>query len=174
MNENKNVAIFIQNPAIDILFGSVGATIPSKRQDFKPIEVTAVHDDGTEEILKNFYVRKPSSQSVYEFEQLIHDQITSSSLHEKKIMKPSLVEVVIAITLTKGKYFEIDVDNIAKTVLDSLKGYLFEDDSQVKRLICDKDIHPLNKDGFFIAVTELKEGRPGLIGNFHLFSEQKD
>jgi hypothetical protein len=47
-NENKNVAIFIQNPAIDILFGSVGATIPSKRQDFKPIEVTAVHDDGTQ------------------------------------------------------------------------------------------------------------------------------
>jgi Holliday junction resolvase RusA-like endonuclease len=173
MDDTQNIKTFIQNPEVDILFGYVGVSIPSKRQDFKPIQVMAVHDDGTEEILNNFYVRKPSSQSVREFEQLIRNQITTTSLGDKKILKPSLVEVTIAISLTKEKYFDIDVDNISKTVLDAIKGYLIEDDCQVKRLICDKDIHPLNKDGFFIAVTELKAGRRGLLGDFYLFSEEK-
>ncbi len=67
MDKNK-VVTYIQNPDIDILFGYVGATIPSKRQDFKPIDITAIDDDGTEEILRNFYVKKPSTQSVLEFE----------------------------------------------------------------------------------------------------------
>ncbi|MEG4904448.1 RusA family crossover junction endodeoxyribonuclease [Microcoleus sp. F10-A1] len=173
MDTSAKFKTYVQHPEIDILFGHVGATIPSKRQDFKPIQMTAVYEDGTEEILHNFYVRKPSTKSVQEFEQLIRDQITSSSLQEKKIMKPSLVEVTIAISLTREKYFDIDVDNISKTVLDAIKGYLIEDDSQVKRLICDKDIHPLNKDGFFIALTELTPKRRGLMGDFYLFSEQK-
>jgi len=173
MDTDKNSRTFIQHPEIDILFGYVGATIPSKRQDFKPVQMMAVYEDGREEILHNFYVRKPSTKSVQEFEQLIRDEITSSSLHEKKIMKPSLVEVTIVIYLTKERYFDIDVDNISKTVLDAIKGYLIEDDSQVKRLICEKNIHPLNKDGFFIALTELTSQRRGLMGDFYLFSEQK-
>lgn len=173
MDKERNFRTFVKHPEIDILFGYVGATIPSKRQDFKPVQMVAVNEDGREEILHNFYVRKPGTKSVQEFEQLIRDKITSSSLHEKKIMKPSLVEVTIAITLTKERYFDIDVDNISKTVLDAIKGYLIEDDNQVKRLICDKDIHPLNKNGFFIALTELTKERRGLMGDFYLFSEQK-
>ena len=174
MRDKDNFVTFIQNPEIDILLGYVGVTIPSKKQDFKPIEVMAVYDDGKEEILKNFYVKKPSSKSVLEFENLIKYQITNSHLQNKKILKPALVEVVIAISLTKKKYFDIDVDNIAKTVLDSITGYLIEDDSQVRRVICQKDIHPLNKEGFFIAVTELTKERKGLMGDFYLFSEEKN
>jgi Holliday junction resolvase RusA-like endonuclease len=174
MSDNKKTKTFIQNPKIDILFGYVGATIPSKREDFKPVQMIAVNDDGTEEVLNNFYVKKPSTQSVLQFEKLIRDQILSSSLQEKKVLKPALVEVVIAISITRNRYFDIDVDNIAKTVLDSIKGYLIEDDSQVKRLICEKTIHPLNKDGFFIAMTELNGDRKGILGNLFLFSEKKD
>ena len=173
MDGNAKFVTFIQNPEVDILFGYVGMTIPSKRVDFKPIEVTAVYDDGKEEVLNNFYVKKPSTQSVLEFEKLIRNEIINSSLHDKKILKPALVEVTIAIALTKNKYFDIDVDNVAKTVLDSITGYLIEDDSQVKRVICDKDIHPLNNEGFFIAVTELTNERRGLMGDFYLFSERK-
>jgi Holliday junction resolvase RusA-like endonuclease len=173
MDTDKNFRTFVQRPEIDILFGYVGATIPSKRQDFKPIPMMSVCGDGREQILQNFYIRKPSTKSVQEFEQLIREEITSSSLQEKKIMKPSLVEVIIAISLPKERYFDVDVDNISKTVLDAIKGYLIEDDNQVKRLICDKDIHPLNKDGFFVAITELTSERCGLVGDFYLFSELK-
>ncbi len=166
------VVTFIQNPEIDILFGNIGNTIPSKKEDFKPVKIINIDDQGKEQILENFYVKKPSSKSVKEFEILIREQILNSSFEVKKILKPSLVEVTIAVEIPKEKLFDIDVDNIAKTVLDSLIGYLYEDDCQVANLICKKDVHPLNKPGFFIAVTELKQGRKGLLGDLYLFSTQ--
>jgi hypothetical protein len=39
-------------------------------------------------------------------------------------------------------------------------------------LICQKDIHALNKSGFFIAITEIKGDRKGLMGDYFLFSEE--
>ena len=167
---SKTLTIY-QNPAIDILFGHINYMIPSKREDFKPIEVAAVFDDGSGQILRDFYQKKPSSKSVREFEDYIRNLIVNSEYQKKKVNKPGLVEVAICISLKKERYFDIDVDNIAKTVLDSITGFLFEDDSQVKRVICDKDIHPLNMDGFFIAVTELTPTRKGLLGDYFLYSE---
>ena len=169
-DQPKSYTIY-QNPEIDILFGHVNYVIPSKKEDFKPIEVAAVFEDGTEEILRDFYQKKPSSKSVREFEEYIRKLITDTPYIEKKILKPSLVEVIVCLTLKKEKYFDIDVDNVAKTVLDSLTGYLFEDDSQVKRVVCEKNIHPLNMEGFFIAVTKLSETRRGAVGDLYLFSE---
>ncbi len=166
----KNYVEFIQHPEIDILFGSMNQTIPSKKEDFKPVKVRHVTEDGIEKILNDFYLKKPSSKSVKEFENLIRDNILSTNLISKKIAMPSLVEVVITISLTKSNFFNIDLDNIAKTVLDSLKGLLFDDDSQVVNLIVKKDIHPNNTPGYFIAMTEIKDERKGLIGDLYLFS----
>lgn len=172
MNDTNNLVTFRQNPEIDILFGYMGVTPPSKKQDFKPVKVSKIDEDGKEEVLKNFYVKKPSSQSVREFEALIRSEI-GPDYQEKMIQKPDLVEVTISINLTKKRYYDIDVDNIAKTVLDSITGYLIEDDSQVKRVICQKDIHPLNMTGFFVSLTKLTEERKGLMGDYFLFSEEK-
>lgn len=171
-NMNENSKSYYKNPKIDLLFGYVGATIPSKKEDFKPIQVFEVYDSGKETILENFYTKKPSSQSVRDFEDLVRKQLLSY-YHDFKIPKPRLVEVVITVYLSRSKFFDIDLDNIAKTVLDSLTGYLFEDDSQVVNLICRKEIHPKKMQGFFIAVTEFKEGR-GLLWNIHLFSEKNN
>lgn len=165
----EDYVTFHQNPKIDILFGYVGTAIPSKKEDFKPIQAFEVDDSGKETVIANFYTKKPSSQSVREFENLVREQLTTS-YHDYKILKPNLVEVVITVSLTPNKFFDIDLDNIAKTVLDSLTGYLFEDDSQVVNLICRKDIHPMHMQGFFIAVTEFKDER-GLLPYIDLFSE---
>lgn len=172
MSDSDKFVTFKQNPEIDILFGYMGVTPPSKKQDFKPVKIAKINDDGKEEVLNNFYVKKPSSQSVRDFEALIRSEI-EPDFEEKMIRKPDLVEVTISINLTKKRYFDIDVDNIAKTVLDSITGYLIEDDSQVKRVICQKDIHPLNMIGFFVSVTKLTEERKGLMGDYFLFSEEK-
>lgn len=166
----KDYIEFKQHPDIDILFGSMNHTIPSKKEDFKPILVREVNEDGVEKILNDFYLKKPSSQSVKDFENLTRQNILSANLNSKKFNMPSLVEVVITISIIKSNFFNIDLDNIAKTVLDSLKGLLFDDDSQVVNLIVKKDIHPNNTPGYFIAVTELKEGRNGLMGDLYLFS----
>ena len=70
-----------------------------------------------------------------------------------------MVEVVISLTLIRERMFDIDVDNVSKTVLDALIGVLYEDDSQVATLICHKEVHALNIPGYFIAVTELTKER---------------
>jgi Holliday junction resolvase RusA-like endonuclease len=167
---NEGFVTFYQNPEIDILFGNLDQMIPSKKVDFKPIKAIGLDSDGNQQILDNFYVKKPSSQSVLNFEKLVRKQIIDNELNKNKILKPSVAEVIISISLTKKNFFTIDVDNIAKTVLDSLKGYLFEDDSQVSKLICLKEIAPLNIQGFWIAVTELKDNRQGVLKDLYLYS----
>ena len=72
------------------------------------------------------------------------------------------VQVSLSISLTEKRYFDVDVDNLAKTVLDSLNGIAFDDDSQVSSLIVEKHIHPMKVNGILIAITKLTETRKGL------------
>lgn len=166
---------YYKNPEIDILFGYVGIAIPSKREDFKPVNLVLRSDNEIRDVLSNLYIKKPSSQSVGEFEKLVRDIILGTpSLTDKKIMKPTLVEITIAVSVNKKRFLEVDVDNIAKTVMDSIKGYLIEDDSQVKRLICEKDIHPLNENGFLVGLVELTSERKGILANLFLYSQHSN
>lgn len=75
---------------------------------------------------------------------------------------PSDVQVYLSISVNKKRYHEVDVDNLAKTVLDCLKGIAFEDDCQVSSLIVEKHIHKLNVNGLLIAITKITEERKGL------------
>lgn len=168
----ENYATFIKNPKIDKLFGMRDVSIPSKRVDFKRVDAYITDEQGNEEVFNNFYIRKPSSQAVKDFEQLIRNQIKDAKYDEGKIGHPALVEVIICVTVLKKKYFDIDVDNISKTVLDCIKGLLFDDDSQVANLICMKQIHPLNVNSFFIGVTELNDSNTGLLSDVYLFREK--
>lgn len=53
-----------------------------------------------------------------------------------------------------------DVDNMAKTILDSLKGKLYNDDSQVQVfLIAKKMAERINSNFAYIAVKEMKDSR---------------
>lgn len=42
-----------------------------------------------------------------------------------------------------------DVDNFIKAVLDSLNGYLWEDDRQIKSIYASKQWAPKGEDGYF-------------------------
>jgi len=168
-----SIVTFYQNPAVDILFGNMHSSVPSKRQDFKPIDARYIDENGDEQILRDFYVRKPSSKSVKDFEDLVHRILDDPYYKEKRISKPAIVEVVISLSLIKSEVEKVDVDNVAKTVLDSIKGYIIDDDSQVVRLVCEKIIHPMNIPSFLIAVTELKPGRGGLHGGAWMYTSRK-
>ena len=119
-------------------------------------------------IINNLYQKKPSSKSVKDFEKMIQKQLISSGFQYNSHNKSDIFEVVITLTMPKNKLFTIDLDNIAKTVLDSIKGYIFKDDSQVCTLICKKSISKLNGYGFLIAVTKLTENREGILKEFWL------
>jgi len=67
----------------------------------------------------------------------------------------------------------VDVDNLAKCVLDALNGIAFDDDSQVSVLVSQKFIHEMKQNSILIGITKLTHERRGALGNFAMFSTKK-
>ena len=164
MEENKKKGvIFKKNPNIDYLFGYFdGMQVPTKQDAFKPIDVIEIDENGAENILKEFYQKKPEKNSVRNFKQFIKELINEKFKENEKIKMPNKVQVSLSFSLTEKRFFEVDVDNLSKTVLDSLNGIIFDDDCQVTSLIVDKHIHPMKINGILISITKLTETRKGL------------
>lgn len=158
------------NPKIDTLFGIYDYPVPTKQDAFKPIEAWKINEDGKQTILNNFYVRKPDNNSIKEFHSLLNEVAREHFPDGKIIKRPEKVEVIISISITESRFKLVDVDNLAKTVLDGLNEIAFEDDSQVVSLICSKHIHPLKKNGILIGVTKLTQKNQGFNGDIKLYN----
>jgi hypothetical protein len=52
----------------------------------------------------------------------------------------------------------MDLDNLAKAILDAIKGYAFHDDAQVARLLVQR--LPGERERIVVRVTRVGEGRP--------------
>lgn len=170
----SEVAIYYQNPRLDYLFGMISGTpIPTKQDKFKPIELVEVDDVGNETILNDFYRKKPGPDALVEFQRLIHEQAQQALGSERIIMMPQTVEVVLAISVTEKRFKEVDVDNLAKAVLDSLKGAIFEDDSQVSSLVCSKYIHPFKMNGIWVGITKITAQNEGFASEIKLYSRSE-
>jgi len=52
----------------------------------------------------------------------------------------------------------MDLDNLAKAILDAIKGYAFHDDAQVSRLLVQRA--PSERERIVIRVARIGEGRP--------------
>lgn len=165
------IKTYIQNPDVDLLFGLVGEIVPTKKEDFKPIPATTLDEKGNEVIFDSLYVKKPDKQSVINFEAKIRETLSDSYYTERIIKQPKSVEVFISVSINKKRFYEVDVDNLAKTVLDSMVGLIIDDDAQVVNLICTKYIHPDGINGVLIGVTELTAIRKGFISHIKLFGK---
>ena len=66
---------------------------------------------------------------------------------------------------------KVDVDNLAKAVLDSMKGLVFIDDSQVVNLLVSKDVLVVREitHGLLVGVRKISETRPSWFRNISLF-----
>lgn len=160
--EDKYVA-FRQNPNIDFLFGYFdGMQVPTKQDAYKPIDVVEVDENGAETILKEFYQKKPEKASIKNFKQFIKELTAEKFKEDDRIKIPNKVQVILSFSLKEKRFFEVDVDNLSKTVLDSLNGIAYDDDKQVTSLIVDKHIHKMKVNGILIAITKLTDERNGL------------
>lgn len=159
----KGSVVFRQNPNIDFLFGYFGnMDVPTKQDTFKPIDAVGVDEDGRERVLSDFYIKRPNSKSVNAFKEYLQSIAKEKFDGENIIKMPSNVQVHLSISVREERYHEVDVDNLAKTVLDSLKTIAFDDDCQVSSLIVEKHIHPMKMSGILIAITQITEERKGL------------
>lgn len=162
---------FYKNPKVDYLMFFFNLDIvPTKQDKFSKIDVIYSDESNIEFPLENIYYRKNEKDSVISLDSLIKNYFVENKV--EKIEKPKQVEVFLSIsTKTKKRFEEVDVDNLAKCVLDCLNGVAFEDDSQVTRLLCNKYIDKLQYNSITIGITELSETRSGLTGDIKILSD---
>ena len=103
-------------------------------------------------------VRKVEKKSLAAFKQIVGAQLDSELVQNEAF--PTDGEVFVFIIQYFGsekEYLRRDVDNMAKTILDLLRGRFYRDDSQVKTLLVGKKIEARVPQNFaYIAVKKLR------------------
>lgn len=163
----------VNSKEFEVVGGFIGGfeDIPTKQDKFKPIidaEVIAKKADGSEEKLSNVYVMNHKvKQSIKDFETKFLDVIKGVKTEEHPYKKTIPLEIIMNVKMSAKRYNSVDVDNIAKCVLDVMKGELFEDDSQLQSLFIYKQVMPavplepeLQK---YTGSKEIPEGLSGII-----------
>ncbi|MDO3627605.1 RusA family crossover junction endodeoxyribonuclease [Mucilaginibacter sp. BT774] len=159
-----------KNPKLDWAIALLGGpAIPTKQDKFKPlIGMQGILQDGdSEQIFDNLYIKKPDKPAIEAFEKKLSSFLKENVDKEMPYKMP--VEVILNFDINRKRLFEVDVDNLSKTILDSMKGVVFEDDNQVVRLLAIKDTHPLNINGLMIAVNKVEKPEQGWFANIKLF-----
>jgi len=163
----------VKNEEFDIIGGFIGGfeDIPTKQDKFKPIkdvEVIVKKADGSEEKLNDVYVMNHKvKQSIKDFETKFLNIISNVKTDEHPYKKDIPLEIIINVKMSTKRYNSVDVDNIAKCVLDVMKGELFEDDSQLQSLFIYKEVLPVipleSELQKYTGSKEIPEGMAGVI-----------
>ena len=136
--ENEYV---IQNPDFDELFF------------FFDIEVKAHKEEFRENGEGNFI--KKGNPNTAKFVSIVKEKLLS----KKKRRWPYKENLVVCIGISGAKniYGSKDVDNMAKSILDSFKEIVFEDDKQIHALIVSKHFIPDDRKGFCVGIRLIKD-----------------
>ena len=106
-------------------------------------------------------VRKEESEAVQKFIRKYKPYIdiaVKKLTHNKFPTKEEVFVLVIQFFNAQSQYNSRDIDNIAKTLLDVLKGKIYYNDSQVKILVAVKLIEQRVPDNFaFVGVRALDD-----------------
>lgn len=168
------------NPEFDFAIGNVGGydDIPTKQDKFKPLnykQAVLTNEDGstTEIPSKTLYkLSKKRRDSQAKFEDTLRELLNEQSDSSHPYKKPQQLEVLIGVNMNSKRLKNVDIDNLAKCILDCLNGIIYEDDSQIASLTASKNVM---KDeivpqlsGVWIGVRKLSETRP-ILNHVPLF-----
>lgn len=130
MSQEENFVTFYQNPFYDeVIIFLLDKPVPPKQRKGK---------------LQNRNFEKEIKDRL--------DKLKSESWpYSEKVM------IIFAITGPIDYLNNIDIDNVAKSILDICKGILFTDDRQVFSLIAEKHIKP-ERSGFVLALKKMEDG----------------
>ena len=127
----SNKVIFYQNPFYDDVFIIFDITVPSKRIRYKQNE-----DKKIVEIIL--------SRGTKEFEEYIKYKLETKPEwpHKGRLL------IAIQIMIKESDYKHKDIDNVTKSILDALKGIVYEDDIQIDMI----HIQKIKSDKYSFAV----------------------
>lgn len=134
------------HPDLDFFAVIVGPSIPTKHDWFeKATGNFYIKEGGIYKIPKDIllYKKKTDSASYKTFKAKLSAKFGEALANSSNfpIGKETNVEVIIHVTITDIKRLkDVDVDNLAKGVLDCMNGVVYEDDTQIFNLLVSKDI----------------------------------
>ena len=148
-----------------------GPTIPTEQDKFKPLVgyQGVMEENGVETIFDQLYIRNPAKQSIQDFEEKLREYIKENLQEDNPYPMPNKIEVILAFNISEKRFFEVDVDNLSKNILDCMNGLVFDDDSQVVNLLAMKNVHPFNINGLMIGVNRISDDKKGWFDGIKLF-----
>ncbi len=148
----QNFIISLNRDFYDTFILSSGLKVPAKQFDFKVIDGKVIKKPPTESI-KEFNIRMSTW-----LEQLKKIPLYSSAPKEftSRYDWPFKEDLLlnISVGLTKKDYDIKDTDNMAKTIIDSMKGTVYEDDVRIVSFAIHKFID--NSRPLIIGIKKLK------------------
>ena len=164
-----------KHPELDFFIGFMGGPlIPTKQDKFKPIyaDKTILIKDGVEKQLEDgldLYVKKRVKNSLKEFEEAFSTQIKEQLTDEHPYSKDIKLEVVISVSMDEKRINEVDVDNLTKSVLDCFTGTVFEDDSQVVKVLASKNVNDfMSLNGLMVGIRKIATEDESWFNNIKL------
>ena len=137
---------FIANPYFDELILFAGTEVFTYQEHLKPIECIQCNR-------QNLYeMRNKGKGNKSEYIERIKEIMNGEKNPDWPFKERLLVQ--FGISTIKSKLDTIDIDNMAKTILDIFKGLIYENDSQVIALAGDKNF-TLGRKAFFVAIKRL-------------------
>lgn len=132
--------------AIDFHFG-IGEITPSTQEAYRGEFDSAV--------------RKTEKEQLTQFKNALSFKLDAELKTDERF--PSDREIFVFIIqyfVSEKEYTRRDIDNMAKTILDVLKGRFYHDDSQVKTLLVGKKMEQRIPQNFaYVAIQRLASGR---------------
>lgn len=150
-------ASFYLNPYFDELIGLL-ESVPTSQEKLKPIDA--------EKRIFHLYEKN----NVTEFKRRIKERLET----KKKPWWPytEYLTVVVAISGPKKDVEKKDLDNYLKTVFDTMKGLVIDEDYKIFRVEARKEIMD-DQSGFIICIRRNREFNDDPIP-YYLFSGNKD
>ena len=136
------------HPDLDYGFFEMGgAETPTKQDKFKALKDHEVilEEDGKQTNLSDqfeLYIKKKGSDGSEAFQKELKKSIGENLTKDCPFPLAQKVEVYISVSMDEKRIANVDIDNLAKFILDCMKGLVFEDDVQVQSLLVTKDVNP--------------------------------
>ncbi len=138
-----------------------GDEIPTKQDKFKPLtdfKIVVDPEGKLSELAEEFdlYLKKKGKDNSLKFqEELI--QLVKENLPPDAPFETDSLEVCISISMDEKRFKLVDIDNLAKFVIDCMKGYVFVDDMQIVNLYVSKEVNPaIPLNGLIVGVRRIK------------------
>ena len=140
-SKKKIPMTYYQNPFYNDVFGTQHVVIPTKRAGYKQDPVT-----------KKVTI-SDLPKGTKEFEKYIRESFSCEDKEEWPYSDRLLVSIWISIK--NSEYKCKDIDNIAKSIMDALKGIVYVDDKQIDTLHISK--MPSENNFLMIGIKKLKK-----------------